>query len=269
MILNTIFNLSQKDKSVILYSLDLSSSNIVKRLTSIVSEIPIEKIQGNYLDSDDWISFEKAQNVLSNKNILIDNTPDLTIKDIELSIFKQKKMLNIDLVVIDFLELMKVDRKSDASNKYQRDYELEWIVRELKRISRISNIPILLVSHMNRQSDNRDNYKNNKMPQITDVQNYIEQFSDVVIILHRPENYHITEDAEGNSLLNILEVNIAKNKFGSLYETNVYLDKETLKILNQNPNDFVNPFNSYSVVPSKMNDSFGELKNLGSDKDPF
>lgn len=250
MILNVINNFSQKDKSILLFSLDLSSIVVVKRLISNVSGIPFDKIISGNLDKHDWLSFENAQKELSDREIFIDDTADLTIKDIELSILKQLGKQSLDLIVIDYLELMKVERKAENSNKFQRDYELDWIVRELKRISKVTNIPILVVSQLNRQNDNREN-KLYKTPQINEIQNYIEQYSDVVTILNRPEFYHITEDALGYSLLNVLEITIAKNKFGDTGDVKLYLDKRTLKISNEDPNKDDFP-EGYQTISSKM-----------------
>jgi len=229
---NIINNLIQTDKSVLLFSLDINKNKIINKLVSIVSEIPSENIIQENLSADEWNKLETSIKKIESKALFIDDTPDSTLKDIEWSIYKLKSIQEIDLIVIDYLELMKIDRKSDSFNKTQREYDLDYIVRELKRISKITDIPILLLSQLNRLTDNR---MINNQYQSVEIPNYIEQYSDVITILNRPDKYGILDDNEGNSTIGLIDVFVSKSKLSPIGECKLSIDDRTLIITDFKP----------------------------------
>lgn len=252
LVLNIISNLIDANKSILILSLDLTSENIIKKLLSLKSLVKLTKFYESSLSKTEIEKIKNITNEIKNKELFVDETPDITTKQIELLIIKLGQTKKLDLIVIDNLDLMKIEKNNDFSlNKTQREFEVECILRELKRISKNYNIPILLNTHLIKESDSKNILKT---PRLSDTVSCIEHYSDVMLFLYRPELYGYNEDEEGNSLLNILEVIIARNKFGNTGQFKMKFEKDCLKLAEFKSDYQDVDFNSGITFVSKMNE---------------
>ena len=142
--------------------------------------------------------------------IFIDDTAAITPLELRAKCRRLKATENIGLVIVDYLQLM------TAGNdvKGNREQEVSTISRNLKAIAKEINVPIIALSQLNRSVESRDG----KRPQLSDLRESgaIEQDADMVMFIHRPEYYGITQDTDGNSLLGVAEIIIAKHRNGSV-----------------------------------------------------
>lgn len=179
--LNIILNIIRQSKLPILFfSLEMSKEQIIYRLLSMETNINQIKLKNGKLSQSDWIKLTKIMKILSKLPLFIDDTPNLAINDIRSKIktilFEQKK---IGLVVIDYLQLMQIP-KTKLENRAQ---ELSQITRFLKTLAREFNIPIIALSQLSRNVENRID----KKPILSDLRESgsIEQDADLVLMLYR------------------------------------------------------------------------------------
>jgi replicative DNA helicase len=130
-----------------------------------------------------------------------------------------KAQKNIELIVIDYLQLMTGDSSGKGASG-NREQEIAQISRALKQLAKELNVPVIALSQLNRSTETRGG---NKKPQLSDLRESgaIEQDADQVMFIYRPEYYGITADDQGNSITGMGEIIMAKNRSGSL--ENVWL----------------------------------------------
>ncbi len=201
-----------QNANVVIISYEMTISQIVSRLLAISSEVSSEKILNQNLEDFEEIIVAQKTSELERANIFIDCPGTLNFKCIKEKIQELKVKTSIDLLLIDDIQRITI---SEEDRKYasNREQEVSKNVRDLKSLAKELNIPILAISQLNRDSKVRIDRK----PILTDIRDSgaIENDSDVVILLHRPDYYGITEDENGNSLLGVAEFEIAKNRHGS------------------------------------------------------
>jgi replicative DNA helicase len=154
---------------------------------------------------------------------------------------------DIEVVIVDYLQLM----TAGADNRGSREQEVSTISRSLKAIAKELDIPILALSQLNRSVESREG----KRPQLSDLRESgaIEQDADLVLFIHRPEYYGITEDDSGNSLLGVAEIIIAKHRNGATGDIHLSFKKELAKFSDME-NQFNHNFgNVNQTFSSKMN----------------
>jgi replicative DNA helicase len=180
--------------------------------------------------------------------IFIDDTPALSIFEFRAKCRRLKMQFDIEVVIVDYLQLM----TAGADNRGSREQEVSTISRSLKAIAKELNIPILALSQLNRSVESREG----KRPQLSDLRESgaIEQDADLVLFIHRPEYYGITEDDSGNSLLGVAEIIIAKHRNGATGDIHLSFKKELAKF-----SDMENQFNTgfgaaNKTFSSKMNE---------------
>jgi len=201
-------------KPVAIFSLEMSSIQLVNRLISAEAELDSEKIKKGNLEDYEWEQLIHKTAKLSEAPIFIDDTPALSILELRAKARKLVAQHGVELIVIDYLQLMSGDTtKSNSAGN--REQEIASISRALKNIAKELNIPIIALSQLSRAVEVRGG---DKRPQLSDLRESgsIEQDADMVCFLYRPEYYNITADEEGNSLQGIGEVIIAKHRNGSL-----------------------------------------------------
>jgi replicative DNA helicase len=220
--LNIIHNTIKKNKSVALYSMEFSASHVLNRLIALFCDIPVEQVTTNSISTKDRAKLE----ALSSKDLFIDDSSELTIKGLEYSLYKHLTNRKLDLVVIENIELLKIEKNYESINRSHRDYELEYITRELKRISRIIKVPILITSHLNRFSEIKSPIR---VATLSEMPTYLEEYVDVLIYINRPEKYGFMEDEEGNSMKGKVRLYVLKNKFGSVGDEIIMFDDQTMK----------------------------------------
>jgi replicative DNA helicase len=199
-------------KAVAIFSLEMSSLQLVNRLISAEAELDSEKIKKGNLADYEWSQLNHKISALSTAPIFIDDTPALSIRELRAKCRRLKSQHDIQLIIIDYLQLMSGNEGGKNGN---REQEIASISRALKGIAKELNVPVIALSQLSRSVETRGG---DKKPQLSDLRESgsIEQDADMVIFLYRPEYYKITEDEMGNPTQGMGEVIIAKHRNGSL-----------------------------------------------------
>ena len=236
------------NKSVALFSLEMSSIQLVTRLIAAETELGSQKLKSGRLEDWEWEHLNRKISSLDKAPIFIDDTPALSIFEFRAKCRRLKMQYDIEVVIVDYLQLMTAGSDSRGS----REQEVSMISRSLKAIAKELNIPILALSQLNRSVESREG----KRPQLSDLRESgaIEQDADLVLFIHRPEYYGITEDDSGNSLLGVAEIIIAKHRNGATGDVHLSFKKELAKFSDME-NQFSHGFgNSPQTFSSKMNE---------------
>jgi len=202
-------------RPVAIFSLEMSSIQLVNRLISAEAELESDKIKKGNLEEYEWEQLVHKTAKLSDAPIFIDDTPALTILELRAKARKLVAQHGVELIIVDYLQLMSGDNAKNGGGSGNREQEIAAISRSLKNIAKELNIPILALSQLSRAVEIRGG---EKRPQLSDLRESgsIEQDADMVIFLYRPEYYGITADEEGNNMQGVGEVIIAKHRNGSL-----------------------------------------------------
>lgn len=201
------------NRPVAIFSLEMSSVQLVNRLISSEAELDSEKIKKGSLADHEWAQLVHKTAKLSKAPLFVDDTPALTILELRAKCRKLKAQHDIQMVVVDYLQLMSGDSKGGFGGN--REQEIASISRALKKIAKELSIPVIALSQLSRAVETRGG---DKRPQLSDLRESgaIEQDADMVMFLYRPEYYGITEDEGGASTAGVGEVIIAKHRNGSL-----------------------------------------------------
>ena len=194
---------------VAIFSLEMASLQLVNRLISAEAELESEKIKRGNLAEFEWQQLVHRTNRLSAAPIFIDDTPALSILELRAKCRRLKAEHNIQLIVVDYLQLMKGDSQGN------REQEIASISRALKGIAKELDVPVIALSQLSRGVETRGG---DKRPQLSDLRESgsIEQDADIVMFLYRPEYYDITANEFGESNKGETYVKIAKHRNGSL-----------------------------------------------------
>ena len=170
---------------VAFFSLEMSAEQLATRVLAQESKISGDKMRKAELSKDDFKKIAKASSELENLNLIIDDNPILTIPSLRARARRLKRLHNIDLIIIDYLQLMSGSSNSRNDGRVQ---EISEITRGLKAVAKELNIPIIALSQLSRQVENRED----KRPQLADLRESgtIEQDSDVVMFIFR-ESYYL------------------------------------------------------------------------------
>ena len=201
--LNLVQNAALKgDASVAVFSLEMSKEQLVQRMLSAQSNVELSKIKTGTLGESDWPRIIDAMAVLSESNIFIDDTPGIKISEIRSKCRRLKIEKGLDLILIDYLQLMEGEGKNE-----NRQQEIAKISRSLKILAKELNCPVVALSQLSRSPELRKDHR----PILSDLRESgsIEQDADIVMFLYRDEYYH--DDSEKK---NIGEVIVAKNRHG-------------------------------------------------------
>ncbi len=202
---------------VAIFSLEMSSVQLVNRLISAEAELPSEKIKKGDLANHEWEQMIHKTKRLSEASIFIDDTPALSILELRAKCRRLAAQHGVKLIVIDYLQLMSGDLNKGTGN---REQEIASISRALKGIAKELDIPVLALSQLSRAVETRGG---DKRPQLSDLRESgsIEQDADMVMFLYRPEYYGLDTDENGTPLQGLAEVIIAKHRNGSLDTVNL------------------------------------------------
>ena len=211
-------------KSVAIFSLEMSSIQLVTRLISAEAEISSEKLRSGNLRADEIQQIHSRINDLTNAKIYIDDTPGLSIFELRAKARRLKAKNGIDLIIIDYLQLM----SGGGEGKGNREQEISMISRSLKSIAKELNVPVLALSQLSRAVESRGG---DKKPQLSDLRESgsIEQDADMVQFIHRPEYYGLVEDADGNPTRNVANIIIAKHRNGAVCDVQLKFINELAK----------------------------------------
>jgi replicative DNA helicase len=234
-------------RPVAIFSLEMSSLQLVNRLIASETELGSHKIKSGKLEDWEWALLHSKIGRLSNSPLFIDDTPALSIFEFRAKCRRLKMQHQVQAVVVDYLQLM----TAGTDNRGSREQEVSAISRSLKAIAKELNIPIIALSQLNRSVESREG----KRPQLSDLRESgaIEQDADIVLFIHRPEYYGITEDDSGNSLRGVAEIIIAKHRNGATGDVHLSFRKELAKFADLETHIANIEGNSGKIFSSKMN----------------
>ena len=218
--------IQESELPILFFSLEMSKEQIIYRLLSMETNINQVRLKTGQLVQSDWIKLTRAIKILSKLPIFIDDTVNLSINDIRSKIktvlFEQKK---IGLVIIDYLQLMQLSNMKPDN----RAQELSQITRLLKTLAREFNIPIIALSQLSRNVENRVD----KKPVLSDLRESgsIEQDADLVLMLYRNQ---VAKSESLSSLQNSeieqIELILAKHRNGPTGVIQLKFDEKRMKL---------------------------------------
>ncbi|MCC6251019.1 MAG: replicative DNA helicase [Bacteroidia bacterium] len=225
-------------KPVAFFSLEMSSVQLVTRLISGETGLKADLLKRGQLEDHQWQQLHTQITKLADAPLFIDDTPALNVFDLRAKLRRLKSEHNIELAIIDYLQLMTAGNEGRGN----REQEVSTISRSLKAIAKELNIPVIVLSQLNRQVEVRGGANNSKRPQLGDLRESgaIEQDADMVMFIYRPDYYQINQDAEGRDLRGLAQIIIAKHRNGSLEDVDLRFVSENAKFTDYEPNlDFL------------------------------
>ena len=240
---------------VAFFSLEMSSEQLATRVLAEQSRITSDKMRKAELSKDDFKKIAKVSSELENLHLFIDDNPILTIPSLRARARRLKRLYDIDLIIIDYLQLMSGSSNNKNDGRVQ---EISEITRGLKAIAKELDIPIIALSQLSRQVEHRED----KRPQLADLRESgtIEQDSDVVMFIFR-ESYYLermepikkTDEIEEKynerhqrwrdlceSSYNTAEIIIAKQRHGPIGTIKTHFDSNFTKFSDLSNKDYDN-----------------------------
>jgi replicative DNA helicase len=198
-------------KPVAVFSLEMNSIQLVQRLIASETGIDSDKLKKGKLNDIEWKQLVTMTGKLSDAPIYIDDSAALSIFDFRSKCRRLKLEHDVQLIIIDYLQLMRGETDNKNGN---REQEISLISRSLKAIAKELNVPIIALSQLSRAVETRGG---TKRPQLSDLRESgaIEQDADMVIFIYRPEYYDLHEDESGQSTKGMAELIIAKHRNGT------------------------------------------------------
>ena len=198
-------------KPIALFSLEMSSAQLVQRLISMETHIDANKIRRGTLEEYEYQILTSKIDSLKSAPIFIDDTPAINVFELRSKCRRLKQQYDIQMVVIDYLQLMSGSHEGKGGGN--REQEISQISRSLKGLAKELEIPVIALSQLSRAVETRTG---DKRPILSDLRESgaIEQDADIVMFLYRGEYYGIETDNEGQSTKDVAEVIIAKHRNG-------------------------------------------------------
>ena len=220
-----VLNLAQhmafkKDVPVAIFSLEMSKEQLVNRMLSLESHVDAQKIRTGRLNDEEWMNLVEGSANIANSKLFIDDTPGITLSAMRSKCRKLKMEHDIQIVIIDYLQLM----SGNSGNNASRQQEISDISRGLKALARELNVPVIALSQLSRAVEQRPDHR----PMLSDLRESgaIEQDADVVMFLYR-EGYYNRDLSEAEQ--RVAEVIIAKQRNGPIGTVNLLWIPELTK----------------------------------------
>ena len=204
-VLNVAQHMAFKEgKTVAIFSLEMSKEQLVNRLFSLESKVDSQALRTGNLTDEDWAKLIEGAAVVGKSNLIIDDTPGISIAELRSNCRKFKLEHDLGIIIIDYLQLMSGGKHSES-----RQQEISEISRSLKAVARELNVPVVALSQLSRAVEQRPDHR----PMLSDLRESgaIEQDADVVMFLYRDDYYNKDTDKK-----NIAEVIIAKQRNGPI-----------------------------------------------------
>lgn len=220
--LNIARNVACKSKkAVAFFSLEMSKEQLASRLLSAEALVGGTKLRTGKLSDEEWQRLVPASDVLKNANLYIDDTPGITITEMK---SRLRRLREIDLVVVDYLQLMSSTRRIES-----RVNEISEITRSLKIMAKELNVPVITLSQLSRASEQRPDHR----PQLSDLRDSgsIEQDADIVLFLYREGYYDKNSDDSAAPAvdMNSGECIVAKNRHGEMSTVKLHWQGEFMR----------------------------------------
>lgn len=193
-----------------IFSLEMSKEQLVNRLFSLESRVDAQILRSGNLSDEDWEKLIEGAGVVGRSNLIIDDTPGISISELRSKCRKYKLEYDLKLIIIDYLQLMTGGGKSNES----RQQEISEISRSLKSLARELGVPVVALSQLSRAVEQRPD----KRPMMSDLRESgaIEQDADVIMFIYRDDYYNKDTDMK-----NIAEIIIAKQRNGPIGTVNL------------------------------------------------
>lgn len=197
------------NKTVAIFSLEMSKEQLVNRLFSLESKVDSQHIRTGNLSDAEWEKLIESAGVIGRSNLIIDDTPGISIAELRSKCRKYKLEHNLSMIIIDYLQLMSGSGKNDS-----RQQEISDISRSLKSLARELSVPVIALSQLSRAVEQRPDHR----PMLSDLRESgaIEQDADVVMFIYRDDYYNKDTDMKG-----IAEIIIAKQRNGPIGTVNL------------------------------------------------
>ncbi|MCI8561773.1 MAG: replicative DNA helicase [Dorea sp.] len=196
----------KKEKGVAIFSLEMSKEQLVNRLFALESQVDSQALRTGNLKDSDWEKLIEGAGIIGRSNMIIDDTPGISVSELRSKCRKYKLEHDIQLIIIDYLQLMS---GSAGGRSESRQQEISEISRSLKALARELNVPVVALSQLSRAVESRPD----KRPMLSDLRESgaIEQDADVVMFIYRDEYYN--KDSEKKRQAEII---IAKQRNGPI-----------------------------------------------------
>ena len=211
------YNASKRyNAHVAAFSLEMSHEQLTQRILSVETGIDGHRLRLGQIADDEWDLLVGAGNVFENLNLWIDDTPAQTVSDIRTKCRRLHAEHGLDLIIIDYIQLMSAGGNSRPENRQQ---EISHISRSLKALARELNVPVLALSQLSRAVESRAD----KRPMLSDLRESgaLEQDADVVGFIYRDDYYN--EESEQQNMADVI---VAKHRHGSTGTVTLYFRKE-------------------------------------------
>ena len=197
---------AKEEKCVAIFSLEMSKVQLVNRLFAMESRVEAQKLRTGNLGIPEWEMLMEGASVVGTSKLIIDDTPGIMISELRSKCRKYKVEHGLDLVIIDYLQLI------EAPGKESQQQKISDISRALKGIARELNVPVIALSQLNRGVEQRED----KRPMLSDLRDSgaIEQDADVVMFIYRDDYYNKDSEKKG-----VTEIIIAKQRNGPIGTT--------------------------------------------------
>lgn len=214
------------ERPVAFFSLEMSSIQLMLRLIVSESGLSSNDIRSGKLTGEQWKHLEQVTRILPEAPLFIDDTPALSIYELRSKARRLKAQHDIQLIVIDYLQLM----TGNTDSRGNREQEVASISRALKALAKELEIPVIALSQLNRSIESRSGYKR---PQLSDLRESgaIEQDADIVAFIHRPEYFGITLDENQQSTAGMAEIIVAKHRNGATDTVKLRFRKEQARFM--------------------------------------
>ena len=201
----------KKDKAVAIFSLEMSREQLMNRLLSMESKVDSQHLRTGNLKDDEWSKLIESAGMIGESRLMIDDTPGISIGEMRSKCRKYKLEHGLDIIIIDYLQLMSGSGKSSSESRQQ---EISDISRSLKALARELNVPVVALSQLSRAVEQRTDHR----PMLSDLRESgaIEQDADVVMFIYRDDYYNKDSENKG-----IAEIIIAKQRNGPIGTVNL------------------------------------------------
>lgn len=201
----------KQNKTAAIFSLEMSKEQLVNRLFSLESKVDSQHIRTGNLSDAEWEKLIESAGIIGKSNLIIDDTPGISISELRSKCRKYKLEHNLELVIIDYLQLMS---GSGSGRSDSRQQEISDISRSLKALARELSVPVIALSQLSRAVEQRPDHR----PMLSDLRESgaIEQDADVVMFIYRDDYYNKDTDMKG-----VAEIIIAKQRNGPIGTVNL------------------------------------------------
>ncbi len=248
--MNIVENVAlQSNKVCAVFSLEMGKEQLAQRMLCSVAQVSMERALKGNLSKEDWNNLAQARAGLSRAKIFVNDSTAITPTEMLSKCRRIKKKYGLDLVMIDYIQLMSSGGSKTADNRQQ---EVSEISRSLKILAKEMNVPVLALSQLSRGVESRTDHR----PQLSDIRESgaIEQDADIVMFIHRPDKNNLTEKEKATVQPNLAEIIVAKHRNGPVGSSFLYFIGECTKFVDTKKDEngnFVPVIEKYRYNPNE------------------